>query len=503
MRTVRTLFILSIISTFTVTIVFAQKTNTKRKPQSQAAPSVSPTQMRGQRIVKPAASESANIKDTTKADSNGPATEPSPVGSPAPAESPTASQINTNEKPAEKTPEPKAPEVPTEPPADPILALRDEIDAAATPQERIRLKLELSEQLSNNGKKTEAVAELHSITGLDVFDPQGFYNTGNALARLGDTDEAVNAYRKAIEQRKGKYSRAFNNLGVVLLRVGRWDEAHEAFLAALKVESFRYPEASYNLGRLYSARGQTDLAIREWRRAVTIDPEHKAAAQSLARSGNEGRITMEEPLAVSAVAARETKSRPAPGTTSPVVTERPASKSSSPRSSTKPLSLDPASFGFLQKARTAAERGNKLEAVENYQRLISRQNGYFGPANLELSFLLISLKRNDEALATLLPVANREGSRYPISYYHLARLYEVRGELKLAEEWFVRSVAAYGNQNGQFLLDLSRVREKQADFKGALEAMEQYVALVKKDGQDVVWSEERLTALRQKAAGPK
>ena len=114
-----------------------------------------------------------------------------------------------------------------------------------------------------------------------------------------------------------------------------------------------------------------------------------------------------------------------------------------------------ASFGFLQKARTASERGNKLEAVENYKRLISRQDGYFGPANLELSFLLISLKRNEEALATLLPVANREGSRYPISYYHLARFYEAKGDLKLAEEWFVRTVAAHGNQNAQFLLDLT------------------------------------------------
>jgi tetratricopeptide (TPR) repeat protein len=167
------------------------------------------------------------------------------------------------------------------------------------------------------------------------------------------------------------------------------------------------------------------------------------------------------------------------------------------------LSLDAASFGFLQKARSASERGNQLEAVENYQRLISREKGYFAPANLELSFLLIVLKRNDEALATLLPVANRDGSRYPISYYHLARLYENKGELKLAEEWFVRTIAAYNNENGQFFLDLSRVREKQNDYKGALEALEKYIAVVKKDGQEVVWSEARLSVLRQKAAGPR
>jgi tetratricopeptide (TPR) repeat protein len=162
--------------------------------------------------------------------------------------------------------------------------------------------------------------------------------------------------------------------------------------------------------------------------------------------------------------------------------------------------LDPVSLNFLQKARTASERGDKQEAVDNYQRVLSRQSGYFGPASLELSFVLIGLKRNDEALANLLQVTNRDGGRYPISYYHLARIYEVKGQLKLAEDAFAQALAAYGNQNNQFLLDLSRVREKQGNFKGALEAMEQYVALEKKNGQDLVWSEERLTALQQKVA---
>ena len=39
-----------------------------------------------------------------------------------------------------------------------------------------------------------------------------------------------------------------------------------------ELENFRYAEASYNLGRLYSARGESDMAVREWRRALSIDP---------------------------------------------------------------------------------------------------------------------------------------------------------------------------------------------------------------------------------------
>src|SRR5688500_11224145 len=125
-----------------------------------------------------------------------------------------------------------------EPAQDPVASLRAEISAAGTQAERIRLKLKLADTLVNTGHKTEAVKELDAIANSSAFDPPSFYNLGNAYARMGETEAALNAYREAINQRKGKYSRALNNMGVVLLRVGRWEEAYEAFIGALKIESF-------------------------------------------------------------------------------------------------------------------------------------------------------------------------------------------------------------------------------------------------------------------------
>jgi tetratricopeptide (TPR) repeat protein len=304
----------------------------------------------------------------------------------------------------------------------------------------------------------------------DDPDPIGLYNLGNAYARAGNTDAAIAAYRKAIEQRHGNYSRALNNLGVVLLRVGRWDEAQEALQSALQLENFRYAEASYNLGRVYAARGQKDLASREWRRALAINPQHEAAKQALANVGNEERIV---------VATASTKS------------VRPSASSA-----VKTVQLDQASFDLLQQARSAAERGKMTEAVENYRRVLSREDGYFAPANLELSFALLRLNRYDEALANLLEVSKRDGARYPISYFHLGRLYERKGELKLAEAAFAQAAPT----NSQFLLDLTRVREKLGDYKGSLEAMERYLKLMQDQGQKPVWSDERLAELRTKAA---
>lgn len=314
---------------------------------------------------------------------------------------------------------------------------------------------------------------INAIANSNVFDPVGFYNLGNGLARLGHNEAAIAAYRKAITQRKGFYSRALNNLGVVLLRTGRWDEAQEALLSALRFENFRYAEASYNLGRVYAARGQNDLAAREWRRALAIDPQHDAAKQALANPGNE------EPIVVA--------------TSRPV---KPVSTVNKAASAPKSLTIDQTSYDLLQKARSAVERGKTTEAVEDFQRLLRRQNGYFPPANLELSYALLSLKRYNEAQTNLLQVSKRDGDRYPISYFHLARLYERNGDLKLAEAAF----AQVAPTNAQFLLDLSRVREKLGDYKGSLEVMERYVKLMQDQGQKPEWCDERLADLRTKAA---
>src|SRR5215216_785443 len=207
---------------------------------------------------------------------------------------------------------------------DPVASLRDEIEAAANASERNRLQLKLADLLMTTGRKPEAMKELNSIARSTEFDPVGFYNLGNMFARLGESEAAIGAYKTAIEQRNGRYSRAYNNLGVVLLRSGRWDEAYDALLSALKLESFRYAEASYNLGRVYAARGQYDLAAREWRRALAVDPEHDAAAQALAHARNEERIVVASQPAKTA-ASRSSTVRV--GTTLPAPSSASASKS--------------------------------------------------------------------------------------------------------------------------------------------------------------------------------
>ncbi|HEU4480024.1 MAG TPA: tetratricopeptide repeat protein [Pyrinomonadaceae bacterium] len=413
-----------------------------------------------------------------------PSPSPTPVATPAAAVSPTPEEPTPAESPETLPEELPLVELPAEEPAP-----RAKIERTPTPEARLREQLKAVEQMVAQGLRQEAVAELQLLAAEDRYDPQGFYNIANAFARLDLTDAAISTYRKAIEQRKGRYSRASNNLGVVLLRQGFWDQAYEAFLSALRVENFRYAEASYNLGRLYAARGEMDRAQREWKRAVAVDPNHAAANRAL---GNARGSTSSAPTS-------DPVPRPAESESLRPETERTSTKTSSNASSFRPYKLNHETYTLWQQGRTAHEQGRYEEAVINFRKVISRMGGYFSPANLEMSFSLIALQRNDEAIGSLLLVAERDGAKFPISYFHLGRLYELRGDLQLAEENYLRATQSYQNEFAQFLLNLSSVREKRGDFAGALVAMENYIKRKEKQGQKPDWSEARLATLREKA----
>lgn len=388
---------------------------------------------------------------------------------------------------------------------DRIIALRARIKDAKTDSERARLQHLLIDYLVALNRKSEAIDELRAWAREDRVDPIGFYNLGNALARLGDTDAAIEAYRKAIKQRRGSYSHALNNLGVMLLREGRWDEAQEALQSALKLENSHYGEASYNLGRLYAARGEMDIAMREWTRALQAQPDHSDAAIALARALAEDGSPERGVAVLDAFLARRASNTEVADARREILFnsgEKEAAKSdggNSASTTSRSLALDKETYDLLSRARAARADGRNEDAATLYRRVLSRRDGFFAPANLELGFALSSLKRYDEAAAMFETLVAREGARYPIAYYHLGRQYEALGKLDLAAAAFEKAVAAFDETNPQFLLDLSRVREKQGNFKAALAVMENYVRISQELGHVPEWTTERLAELRQKA----
>jgi Tfp pilus assembly protein PilF len=165
--------------------------------------------------------------------------------------------------------------------------LRADIKAASATAERARLQRALVERLTELDRNADALTELRLMLQEDRYDPAFFFNTGNALVRLGDASAAAEAYRKAISQRRGNYARALNNLGVVLIRQGNWDEAQQTLTAALVQENYSLCGSELQPRSSHLLRGEADLAIREWRRTLHLEPAHAEATVALARAYTE------------------------------------------------------------------------------------------------------------------------------------------------------------------------------------------------------------------------
>jgi tetratricopeptide (TPR) repeat protein len=425
-------------------------------------------------------------------------------------------------------------------------ALRAQAEAAAAPAERGRLSLALAERLAQTGRRAEAAELLRTVSADERFDPQFFYNAGNALARLGESEAAADAYRKAVAQRRGNYARAQHNLGVVLTRLGRWEEAEELLRTALRLESNTYAEASYSLGRLHALRGESGLAAAEWARTLRLKPDHADAAAALARSLAEGgdaaqALAVLDSFAAGAqrrgaalareitvargeivAAANVAAVRRASGGEGPARADAAAGGADAdadarasalpdstailraaraPRGGGAQLVVDRQSFTLLNGARAARADERNEEAATLYRRAIREGGGYLAPANVELGLTLFSLRRNEEAAATLLAVVRKDGARYPLVFYHLGRIYEHLGRLGEAGEAFARAAELAGEESPQFYVDLSRVREREGREAEALSAAEAYVRLMGRSGAAPDWARERVESLRKKA-GP-
>ena len=167
----------------------------------------------------------------------------------------------------------------------------------------------------------------HVENGMDLFraalssSPKfapAWYNLGNALGATGKTNDAIAAYRNAIDKDSSVYSEANNSLGVALSKAGKSEEAIPYFVNALKVkpndagvrnnfgfvlaelgylneaaenlkESIRLnPNAAQtyvNLGRVYDQLGKRDDAIANFRHALAIQPDHAEAKVRLREIG--------------------------------------------------------------------------------------------------------------------------------------------------------------------------------------------------------------------------
>jgi Flp pilus assembly protein TadD len=109
-------------------------------------------------------------------------------------------------------------------------------------------------------------------------------NLALALAALGRHDEAAHEYEEACRVASPSMKpRALANLGAHLLNSGRPAEAKLIF-GYLAGQFPRKPEFANNWAVALARTGNREAAIRQWRRALELEPDNEPAREALARA---------------------------------------------------------------------------------------------------------------------------------------------------------------------------------------------------------------------------
>jgi tetratricopeptide (TPR) repeat protein len=107
-------------------------------------------------------------------------------------------------------------------------------------------------------------------------------NLGNALRAIGSFDEAVAAYKRAIQINSG-FAEAYYNLGSILIELNELDDAITNFNKTIEIDP-RHKVAYIGLGNVLSDMGEIDKALASYRKVIEINPEHAEAYRFLSKN---------------------------------------------------------------------------------------------------------------------------------------------------------------------------------------------------------------------------
>ncbi len=133
-----------------------------------------------------------------------------------------------------------------------------------------------------------AAAVVHwPITGKAAPSAAGYTNLGNALAKQGRIDQAVEAYQQSL-QLDPTFGPAYYNLGNLFVPQGKFAEAMRHYQQAVRILP-DFAEAHNNLGNVLAKQGELEDAIQHFRLALELSPRlsevHFNLADALTRQG--------------------------------------------------------------------------------------------------------------------------------------------------------------------------------------------------------------------------
>lgn len=169
------------------------------------------------------------------------------------------------------------------------LAQQGKIDEAIREyEEAIRLEpnhagahYELGVALVGQGKTADAISHFSETLRINPNDDRAHYGLAIAFEVQGRPNEAVKHYYAGL--RVNPNARMHNRLGLVLSRQAKLDEAIREYRKAVRMEPDN-PVFHYNLGVALAMQDKTDEAIKHYTEAVRVKPDYTKAHNNLAIS---------------------------------------------------------------------------------------------------------------------------------------------------------------------------------------------------------------------------
>jgi tetratricopeptide (TPR) repeat protein len=146
-------------------------------------------------------------------------------------------------------------------------------------RDQAAVQRKLGVALAKKGQLDEAMAAFREAIRLNKDDSAARGNLGLALLEKGRIDEAIAELRVAIRLSQD-YPDAHNTLGLALERKGRLDEAIAEYREAIRLKP-DYANAHNNVGGALRLKGQVDEAIAEFRQAIRISPKRAECHSNL------------------------------------------------------------------------------------------------------------------------------------------------------------------------------------------------------------------------------
>jgi tetratricopeptide (TPR) repeat protein len=161
--------------------------------------------------------------------------------------------------------------------------------ALALDQHHVKSWINLSRVLLDSSRPSEALARLDEALALDPQSNAAYRLQGRAYHQLGRIDEAIEAYRRAI-QINDQDAWSMNNIALIFIEEQRYEKALPPLARAIELAN-DVAVFHNNLGMALECTGYIRAAEQAYREAVAVDKSYEKALANLERT----EVVLEDP----------------------------------------------------------------------------------------------------------------------------------------------------------------------------------------------------------------